>query len=73
MDVTELGISTEVSPVQPENASDPMDVTESGIVIEVSPVHPENALYPMDVTEFGILFASVLPSGHSINCFFDLS
>ena len=36
--VTESGIVTEVSPVQPEKAEPPMLVTESGIGIEVSPV-----------------------------------
>ena len=43
MDVTELGMVTEVSEVQPRNAPFPMDVTESGMVTEVSPVQPENA------------------------------
>ena len=43
MDVTELGMVTEVSPLHPSNAWLPMDVTELGMVTEVSPLHPENA------------------------------
>ena len=43
MDVTEFGMVTEVSEVQPWNALSPMDVTEFGMVTEVSPVQPENA------------------------------
>ena len=37
--VTESGIVTELSPVQPEKAELPMLVTESGIVTEVSIAH----------------------------------
>ena len=40
MDVTELGIVTDVSPVHPRKAKLLMDVTELGIVTDVSPVHP---------------------------------
>ena len=36
--VTELPIVTLVSPLQPENAEDPMLVTEFGIVTLVSPL-----------------------------------
>ena len=49
MEVTEVGISTEVKPVQPENAALPMEVTEDGISIEVKPVQPENAQASMVV------------------------
>ena len=38
--VTELGIVTDVNPVQPEKALSPMLVTELGIVTEVKPVQP---------------------------------
>ena len=55
MEVTELGIVTVFSPVQPENAYCPMEVTELGISIEVKPVQPEKALLPMEVTELGIV------------------
>ena len=41
--VTEFGIVTDVSPVQPENAELPILATELPIVTEVSPVQPENA------------------------------
>ena len=52
--VTLFGISIEVSPVQPEKASQPMLVTLFGISIEVSPVQPLKAYQPMLVTLFGI-------------------
>ena len=54
MEVTELGISTEVRPEQPVNAYCPMEVTELGISIEVRPEQPENAYCPMEVTELGM-------------------
>ena len=41
MVVTELGMVTEVSPLQPENAPPPMVVTELGMVTEVSPLQVE--------------------------------
>jgi hypothetical protein len=40
MDVTEEGMVTEDSLVQPEKASSPMDVTEEGMVTEDSLVQP---------------------------------
>ena len=40
MDVTELPMVTEVSPVQPEKAALPIEVTELGMVTEVSPEQP---------------------------------
>ena len=41
--VTELGIVTEVKPVQKPNAKFPISVTELGIITEVKPVQPEKA------------------------------
>lgn len=38
MEVTELGMVTEVSPLQPENALLPMDVTELGMGTSVRPL-----------------------------------
>ena len=52
--VTLLGIVTEVKPLQPEKAEDPMLVTLLGIVTEVKPEQPEKALCPMLVTLLGI-------------------
>ena len=40
MEVTELGIVTEVKPLQSENAKLRMEVTELGIVTEVKPLQP---------------------------------
>ena len=40
MVVTELGMETEVRPVQPKKASFPMVVTELGMETEVRPVQP---------------------------------
>ena len=64
MDVTELGIVTDVSPLHPEKAKLSMDVTELGIVTDVSPVHPSKAHSPMDVTELGITNLPSLSGGH---------
>ncbi len=55
MEVTELPMVTEVSPLQPENAQSLMVVTELGMVTEVRPLQPENALEPMEVTELGMV------------------
>ena len=41
--MTELPIVTEVKPVQPSNAEEPIEVTELGMVIEVKPVQSRNA------------------------------
>ena len=41
--VTELGIVTEVRPLQPEKAPFPMLVTEFGMVTEVNPLQPMKA------------------------------
>ena len=38
MDVTELGIVTEVKPVQPEKAYSPMDTTVLGMTVVLQPV-----------------------------------
>ena len=43
MDVTLLGMDTEVKPEQPIKARLPIDVTLLGMVIEVKPEQPENA------------------------------
>gem|GEM_PF-4763581 len=43
MDVTELGIDTDVRPTQSENAKSPMAFTEFGIVTDAKLAHPQNA------------------------------
>ena len=48
-------IVTLVSPLQSENAYDPILVTLRGIVTFSSPLHPENAYDPMFVTLDGIV------------------
>ena len=40
MEVTELGMVTEVRPVQPLKVEFPMEVTELGMVTDVRPVQP---------------------------------
>ncbi len=40
MDVTELGIETEIRPVQLLNIPLLMEVMQSGILTEVRPLHP---------------------------------
>ena len=40
MEVTELGMLTEVSAEQPKNAPGPMEVTELGMLTEVSAEQP---------------------------------
>jgi len=52
MDVTLLGMFTEVKPLQPSKAYLLMDVTLLGMVIEVKPVHSLKAALPIDVTEY---------------------
>ena len=52
MDVTLLGMVTEVRAVQDENAESPMDVTPSEMVKEVREVQDWNAEFPMVVTDF---------------------
>ena len=64
MDVTELGIVTDASPVHPSKARSPMDVTELEIVTDVSPVHPIKAALLMDVTELKITNLPSLSGGH---------
>ena len=41
--MTEFGIVTDVSALQPENARLPIEVTELGIVTDVSPLQYSNA------------------------------
>ena len=48
---------TEVRPVQPEKAEDPMLVTSLGMVISVNPAQPENACSPMVVTGSGMVIS----------------
>jgi hypothetical protein len=55
MEVTDDGMLTDISPVQPEKAILPMEVTDDGIFTDVSPVQPENAAEPMEVTVDGML------------------
>ena len=55
MDVTLLGMVTEVSALQLKKAISPMLVTLFGMVTEVGPLQPEKALEPMDVTLVGII------------------
>ena len=43
MAVTELGIVTDVRPLQPLNAPAPIEVTDSGMVIDVRPLQFLNA------------------------------
>ena len=51
MEVTESGIVILVSPVQPENAEEPIEVTESGIVMLVSESKLSNAWEPIEVAD----------------------
>ena len=53
--VTELGIVTDVKPMQLQKASSPMLVTELGIVTDVKPSQPRKAYSPMLVTELGMI------------------
>ena len=54
IEVTPVGMVTEVKPVQPENVQSLMEVTPVGMVIEVKPLQPENAYPPMEVTLLGM-------------------
>ncbi|MDY6374461.1 MAG: hypothetical protein SPK61_02745 [Bacteroidales bacterium] len=54
IDITLLGISIEVSPLQPLKALSPIDVTLLGISIELNSVQSIKALFPIDVTLLGI-------------------
>ena len=62
--VTELGIVTEVNPVQPSKAPYPILVTELGMLTEVRPPQKQKANSPILVTELGMvrLVISVLLS-----------
>ena len=55
MEVTLLGMVTEVKPEQPEKAEIPMEVTLLGMVMEVRPEQPEKANHTIDVTLLGII------------------
>ena len=54
IEVTELGITTEVKLLQPVNAYLPIEVTELGISTDVKLLQPEKAETPIEVTELGI-------------------
>ena len=54
IEVTE-GMTTEVSPLQPENAPAPIEVTDEGMTTEVRESKSWNALSSMLVTESGII------------------
>ena len=54
MDVTLLGMFTEVKPRHPLKAHSPMDVTLLGMFTEVKPTRQLKALFPMDVTLSGM-------------------
>jgi metal-sulfur cluster biosynthetic enzyme len=58
--VTELGMVTEVKPLQPSKASTLMLVTELGMVTEVKPLQPEKAQLPMLVTPCPMVRVSML-------------
>ena len=53
--VTESGIVTLVSPLQPSNAYFPTLVTLLGIIMLVKPLQPSNAEFPMLVTPLPIV------------------
>ena len=57
--------TTDVSPLQSENALLPIEVTELGMVTDVSPLQHENAELPIEVTELGMV-TDVSPM-HSLN------
>ena len=50
--VTLEGMLTEVNPLQPLNAYDPMLVTLEGMLMDVNPLQPENAFSPIVFTPF---------------------
>ena len=58
--VTELGMVTEVRPVQPEKADEPISVTELGIVMDVSHLQPSKAHGLIDTVPFLMLIAVLL-------------
>ncbi len=60
MEVTELGMVTDVRLVQLENAYSPMEVTELGMVTDVMALQLENAPPPMEVTQLGMVIDSRL-------------
>ena len=55
IDVTELGMVTEVKLVQLPKAPCLIDVTELGMVTEVKLEQPLKARLPIDVTELGMV------------------
>ena len=69
MEVTELGMVTEVRPEQLAKARSPIEVTELGMVTEVRPEQPVKALSPIEVTKLGMIVL-LQPT---INLFVDVS
>lgn len=55
IDVTAIGMNTDVRDWHPSKAFGPIDVTESGIAIVDNRVHLRKALCPMATTESGKL------------------
>ena len=55
IDVTLLGMVTEVRPEQPEKADHPMDVTLLGMVTEVRLEHSRNVASSINVTPLGMV------------------
>ena len=55
MEVTALGMVTEVRPLQLLKAPSPMVVTELGMETYVRPVQSEKAALPMEMTELGMV------------------
>ena len=53
--MTELGIVTEVRPVQSRKAALSIDVTELGIVTEVRPLHSRKEYSPIEMTVYFLL------------------
>ena len=73
MEMTLLGMVTEVREMQWENASPLIEVTLFGMVMDVREVQPANAACPMVVTLLGIVNAPALPLGYWINVVMVLS
>ncbi len=55
MEVTLLGIVTEVKLLHSRKAAYPIEVTLLGIVTEIKLLQPEKASYPIEVTLLGIV------------------
>ena len=64
--MTELGISTEVRPLQPENAANPMEVTELGISVFLQPATKVFVAVLMMALQLSRLSYVVLPESTTI-------